>query len=209
MTLRSLMTHTPGFEDGGLGYLILADSSQVQPIAVTLEQHMPQRVRPPLELSSYSNYGAALAGLIVQDVSGLPFNEYIRQNILDPLDAPCDVPGACVTRDPRQCRDGVRTGKWGVCRQAVRVRGRLPPAGSGSFSGLDMTHFMTRRHLQGGRYGNAQILQPKTVELMHSAAFANDPRLPAMDLGFYQQRWNGQAVIGHEGDTEHFHSAMS
>ncbi len=29
-----------------------------------------------------------------------------------------------------------------------------------------------------------------------------------MDLGFYQQRWNGRAVIGHQGDTEHFHSAM-
>ncbi len=208
VTLRSLMTHTPGFEDGGLGYLILADSSQVQPIAVTLEQHMPQRVRPPLELSSYSNYGAALAGLIVQDVSGLPFNEYIRQNILDPLDMhhatfqePVlpEIRGDVVTAYVRE--NGVF-----VAKPFEYVAG-FRPAGSGSFSGLDMTHFMIA-HLQGGRYGNAQILQPKTVELMHSAAFANDPRLPAMDLGFYQQRWNGQAVIGHEGDTEHFHSAM-
>ncbi len=208
VTLRSLMTHTPGFEDGALGYLILDDSSRVLPIAVTLQKHMPERVRPPLELSSYSNYGAALAGLIVQDVSGLPFNDYIRRNILEPLDmqhatfqepVPPAIRGNVVTAYVRE--NGVY-----VAKPFEFIAG-FRPAGSGSFSGLDMTHFMIA-HLQNGRYGSAQILQPQTVELMHHSAFANDPRLPAMDLGFYQQRWNGQAVIGHEGDTEHFHSAM-
>ena len=84
--IRDLMTHTPGFEDGALGYLIVQDSSQVEPIATTLAKHMPARVRPPGELSSYSNYGAALAGLIVEQVSGVPFNDYIERNILEPLD---------------------------------------------------------------------------------------------------------------------------
>src|SRR5215472_7258216 len=46
VTLRSIMTHTPGFEDGGLGYLIISDSSLVKPIDVTLKEHMPTRVRP-------------------------------------------------------------------------------------------------------------------------------------------------------------------
>ena len=208
VTLRSLMTHTPGFEDGGLGYLITTDTIDVLPIATALQVHMPQRVRPPLELSSYSNYGAALAGLIVQNVSGLPFNEYIQRNILDPLDmhhatfqepVPPAIRGDVVTAYVRQ--NGVFVAK------PFEIIGGFRPAGSVSASALDMTHFMIA-HLQGGHYGNAQILQPKTVELMHTAAFANDARLPAMDLGFYQQRYNGQAVIGHEGDTEHFHSAM-
>ena len=79
-SVRSLMTHSSGFEDGGLGYLIANDSTQVLPIDVALEKHMPTRVRPPGALSSYSNYGAALAGLIVQDVSGVPFNDYIRRS---------------------------------------------------------------------------------------------------------------------------------
>ena len=63
VTVRSLMTHSSGFEDGALGYPITNDSNRVQPIDVTLKQHMPARVRPTDELSSYSNYGAALAGL--------------------------------------------------------------------------------------------------------------------------------------------------
>ncbi len=47
--------------------------------------HDPARVRPPGEYSSYSNYGATLAGYIVERVSGLPYDDYVEQNILTPL----------------------------------------------------------------------------------------------------------------------------
>ncbi len=208
VTLRSLMTHSPGFEDGALGYLIIEDSSRVLPIDETLRRHMPARVRPPLTLSSYSNYGAALAGLIVQQASGEPFNEYIQHHILDPLDMhhatfqeplPPALRGDAVTGYARENGDYVA--------KPFEFVGGFRPAGSMSASALDMTHFMIA-HLQDGRYGSAQILKPATAELMHRPAFANDPRLPPMDLGFYEQRMNGVRFIGHEGDTEHFHTAM-
>ncbi len=47
--------------------------------------HDPACVRPPGEYSSYSNYGATLAGYIVERVSGLPYDDYVGQNILTPL----------------------------------------------------------------------------------------------------------------------------
>lgn len=37
-------------------------------------------------MSSYSNFGATLAGLIVEEVSGVPYNDYIQKYIFDPLD---------------------------------------------------------------------------------------------------------------------------
>jgi CubicO group peptidase (beta-lactamase class C family) len=208
VTLKDLMTHSAGFEDGALGYLITEDSTRVLPIDVALRIHMPARVRPPGELASYSNYSAALAGLIVQQVSGIPYNDYIRRNILDPLDMryatmqeplPADLKTNGVTAYSRE--KGVFVAK------PFEYVGGFRPAGSGSMSAIAMTHFMIA-HLQNGQYGNARILQPKTAELMHSRAFANDPRLPGMDLGFYEQRMNGLHVIGHEGDTQYFHSAM-
>lgn len=208
VTVRSLLTHSSGFEDGALGYLIADDSSRVLPIATTLKQHMPARVRPPDVLSSYSNYGAALAGLIVQQVSGIPYNEYIRRNILQPLDMqyatfqeplPTELKPYGVTAYTRE--NGVYKAK------PFEYVGGFRPAGSGSMSAIAMTHFMMA-HLQNGQYGNARILQPQTAQLMHSRAFANDPRLPGMALGFYEQRMNGLHVIGHEGDTQYFHTAM-
>jgi CubicO group peptidase (beta-lactamase class C family) len=54
-------------------------------MSASLAAHIPRRVRPPATYSSYSNYGAALAGLIVANVSGMSFEEYVEKNIFDPL----------------------------------------------------------------------------------------------------------------------------
>lgn len=208
VTVRTLLTHSSGFEDGALGYLIANDSTRVEPIDVTLEKHMPARVRPPGELSSYSNYGAALAGLIVEDVSGVPFNDYIRRFILDPLDMhhatfqeplPPQLAGDAVTGSVYE--NGVYAPK------PFEYVGGFRPAGSGSFSAIDMTHFMIA-HMQNGEYHGAHILDSATTALMHARAFSNDPRLPSMALGFYELRTSKPRVIGHEGDTQHFHTAL-
>lgn len=208
VTVRSLLTHSSGFEDGALGYLIANDSTRVLPIDATLEKHMPARVRAPGELSSYSNYGAALAGLIVEDVSGVPFNDYIKRNILDPLDMhhatfreplPPELVADAVTGSVNE--NGVYAAK------PFEYVGGFRPAGSGSFSAIDMTHFMIA-HLRNGEYHGAHILDSATAALMHARAFSNDPRLPSMALGFYELRTSNPRVIGHEGDTQHQHTAM-
>ena len=50
-----------------------------------VRQYMPARVFPPGEVMAYSNYGTALAGYIVEQVSGMPFPEYVEKNIYQPL----------------------------------------------------------------------------------------------------------------------------
>jgi CubicO group peptidase (beta-lactamase class C family) len=41
---------------------------------------------PPGQVPAYSNYGASLAGYIVQRASGQPFERYVEEHILLPLD---------------------------------------------------------------------------------------------------------------------------
>jgi len=90
VTLRNLMTHTPGFEDGGVGYLFKESAAELVPLDQFLRQHMPARARPPTTdfssgaNASYSNYGAALAGRIVEIVSGESFDDYIEKHIFAP-----------------------------------------------------------------------------------------------------------------------------
>jgi CubicO group peptidase (beta-lactamase class C family) len=206
--IRDLMTHSAGWEDGALGYLIIEDSAGVEPIATTMQKHQPDRVRPPGALASYSNYGAALAGLIVEQVSGEPFNDYIRKHILEPLDmkyATFEEPVPLALRPYSTVgyadEDGIYVAK------PFEFVGGFRPAGSGSMSALSMTHFMFA-HLRDGEYNGVRILKPETAQLMHSRAFSNDPRLPSMALGFYEQEFNGVRVIGHGGDTQHFHTEM-
>ena len=79
ITLRNLMTHTPGFEDTARN-LISTDGKPVN-LEHYLKSHLPERIFPPGEVVAYSNYGCGLAGYIVQRVSGQDFDDYIEQHI--------------------------------------------------------------------------------------------------------------------------------
>ncbi|HMB60562.1 MAG TPA: serine hydrolase domain-containing protein, partial [Xanthomonadales bacterium] len=85
VTLRHILTHTAGFEDGSLGYLIKDDPAESVSLEVAMQRYQPKRVNPPGAQTAYSNYATALAGLMVSTISGLPFNDYVQQNIFDPL----------------------------------------------------------------------------------------------------------------------------
>jgi CubicO group peptidase (beta-lactamase class C family) len=77
ITMASLMTHTAGFEEQ-LGALLSAPVD-VLPLRDFLMKEMPRRIYPPGQYSAYSNYGTALAGYVVQPVSGEPFEQYLAR----------------------------------------------------------------------------------------------------------------------------------
>ena len=78
VTLRHVLTHTAGFEDGALGYLIIDDPAKAVPLREAMEKYQPERVNPPGKQTAYSNYATALAGLIVQNVVD---NEFERPGL--------------------------------------------------------------------------------------------------------------------------------
>jgi CubicO group peptidase (beta-lactamase class C family) len=83
ITLKNLLTHTPGFEEQIKD--LFSVGSESPNLGAYLKTHIPKRIYPPGTVPAYSNYGAALAGYIVERVSGHPFNEYIEENIFKPL----------------------------------------------------------------------------------------------------------------------------
>ena len=80
ITIWNLMTHTSGFEEKGI-HLYAPSAEKLLPLVETLEKNQPARVRPPGEIVAYSNYGTALAGRIVTNVSGKNYKEYLREHI--------------------------------------------------------------------------------------------------------------------------------
>src|SRR5436190_1378916 len=83
ITLKNIMTHTPGFEEQ------IKDLFTNKPgspnLGEYLKTHIPGRIYPPGTVPAYSNYATALAGYIVQRVSGRPFEDYVEENIIKPL----------------------------------------------------------------------------------------------------------------------------
>src|SRR5438067_1843803 len=203
ITLRHIMTHTPGFEEDGRD-LITDDSTKMIPLGRWLATHIPGRVRPPGTFSSYSNYATAVAGYIVQRVSGEHYDDYIEKHILTPLGMT-----QTSTRQPLPARlkSDMSTGYvWagGIYQPQKFEIINAPPAGSIASSATDMSKFMIA-HLEDGK----GILAESTAKKMHARAFGHDPRLPGFALGFYEQSSHGLRIIGHGGDTRWFHTDLA
>ena len=204
ITMRNLMTHSPGFSDAAKD-LIVRDPKTLRSLEALLKSAVPPRIFPPGTTPAYSNFGAALAGYIVERVSGEPFTDYIAHHILTPLGM---THSTFVQPLPKGWSANMSKGY----RVATSPPGAYEivgpsPAGSLATSGSDMARFMAA-HLQDGEYQGQRILAAKTAETMHSLQFAPVPSLPGMAFGFYQEPGNGHRVIGHAGDSALFHSDM-
>ncbi|HEV2615533.1 MAG TPA: serine hydrolase domain-containing protein [Candidatus Acidoferrales bacterium] len=204
ITMRDLMTHTPGLEET-IRDLITADQKNIPSLRDYLVNHAPKEIFPPGTTGAYSNYGATLAGYIVQRVSGEPFDDYIDHHIFGPLGMTHATFRQPLPKDLQpMMSEGYERASGGAKKFEIVTPS---PAGSVAISAMDITHFMTA-HLHDGTYNGAQILKPETVKLMHSRQYAPDPRVHAMCLGFYEETRNGHRIIGHGGDTEYFHSDL-
>ncbi len=207
LTMENLMTHTPGLEDGAAGYLFADEESDLRPLAEVLETYTPTQVARPGAYSSYSNWSTALAGLIVANISGQSFESYVDEHIFQPLGmtyATFDEPL------PDRLAPHMSTGyveELGTLEPfGFEYIKNFGPAGALSASGADMAPFMIA-HLNGGRYGDVQLLEPETVALMHSNLYGH-PSLENWAHGFYEYNRNGNRFVTHGGDTIAFHSQL-
>lgn len=199
ITLRHLMTHRAGFEER-IGELIVIDPEKAATNEAWLKAHVPARVFPPGKIAAYSNYGTALAGYIVERVSGTPFAEYVEAKILAPMDMTRStfhqpVPAA-LAADVAAAYDRRSAGKEGF-EWIVSS-----PAGALSATPDDMGRFV--RALLDGRVP----LEPGRLQEMWRYEARVHPALTPMALGFYRADRNGRRILAHGGDTRFFHSDL-
>ncbi|MBI1213913.1 MAG: serine hydrolase [Alphaproteobacteria bacterium] len=204
ITLRNLMTHRPGWEDvyKELG----AKDAKTINLEAYLKEHVPAQIFAPGAVPAYSNYGAALAGYIVQRVSGEAFDQYVEDHILKPLGMTHStlrqpLPDALKS----DMSNGYTLGSADKASAFENVNAY--PAGSMSATASDMARFMIAQ-LNDGELDGARILKTETAQEMHNTRLEVDSHLPAMALGFYEETRNGHRIIGHGGDTVVFHSDL-
>ena len=205
VTLRNVMTHTAGFEEQ-IRALITADGESITPLGEALKHWVPERIHAAGSTPAYSNYATALAGYIVERVSGESFDDYIDGHIFQPLGMNHSsfrqpLPPALLAKMSK----GYATASDGEPKDYEFIS--LAPAGSLASTGADMARFMIA-HLQGGAYDGARILGADTARMMHTTGQASVGPLNRMMLGFYETSVNGHRAIAHGGDTQWFHSDL-
>jgi CubicO group peptidase (beta-lactamase class C family) len=203
VTLAQLLTHTAGFEDPP--YATFTDPHEVQPLGEHLAEKMPLRTHEPGKEFIYSNYGYALAGLIAEEVSGTPFDQYVEEKIFRPLGMthshyllalplPENLATGCFYQD------GVQV------PQAVDYDDDYP-GGSIVSTAEDMSHFMLA-HLQDGCYQGGCVLQASTVGKMQQRRAKTPYEGQNVALGFVEGLQDGQRLLGHSGAIRGFGSIL-
>lgn len=206
ITMRNLLSHTAGFEDSGYAVHRL-QPEQLISLEHYVKTRLPARVYPPGKIIAYSNYGASLAGYIVERIAGMPFFDYVPKYILSPLGMmhssfrqplPADL--------ALNMSNGYNYYKGQYLKAGFEYEVFYPASGLISTAD-DMAKFMLA-HLGNGVFGSSRILQEQTAQQMHSQLFTGDPRLPGMTYGFMENNLNGHRLLFHGGDTTFFASGL-
>lgn len=90
VTIHHLLSHTSGIED----YAVVRDYYEVEKgfclgatVDGMIKEAIPKELNfPPGSQFSYSNIGYTLLGEIIQNRTGEPYDRYLKENILEPLE---------------------------------------------------------------------------------------------------------------------------
>ena len=202
ITMRHLMSHNAGFEDLVID-LGRRSASDLLPLGEYLGDNLPERVRPPGVMSSYSNHSTAIAAHVVEAISGLDWSSYIEQRILAPLEmqrTSARHPMADHHRAELATAYRWRNGAW---EPHQFLHWMIYPAGMMSTTGGDMARFMLSQLAEG-----TPLLEPQTHAVMLEPVFRPFPDANAWLHGYYERSLNGVRNYGHGGDLNGYHSEL-
>jgi len=197
ITVRHLLTHTAGFDERNLTTSV-RNVNELISLSEHLKNRMPPQIRNAGEVFDYSNYGFALLGLIVEEVSGIPFSEYVADNITKPL----SMNNSGFTYDDKAQKHMV-TSYLQENRSFQGYEDYFPlnyPAGGFHSTAADMGEYI-KMYLNKGKIDSTEIIQTTTVDKMWNEIYKNLPESPnGWGLGFKYNDWNGKKILGHGGD---------
>jgi CubicO group peptidase (beta-lactamase class C family) len=211
-TVRHLLTHT-----AGIGEVVRASdllkpdwgdsvvpAARVPSLAEFYRGALPVDVEPGTTFT-YTNHGFATLAQIVEDVSGQPFEAYLRSNVFEPLGMAETGLRPDVVDADRRAR-GYAAGPRGP--RPVVDREWVTIGASSIWSTIrDMARYAAAL-MGGGANDQGRILEPETLAAMFAPQFQPDPRVPGMGLGFDRNPAGGRPVVGHGGILPGFNSQL-
>lgn len=84
ITMMNLMNHNAGWQET-TRTIWKTDEDEILSLGEELQAIEPAQIHRPGEVTAYSNYGAAVAGYVIECVTGQDYCEYVHENIFEPL----------------------------------------------------------------------------------------------------------------------------
>jgi CubicO group peptidase (beta-lactamase class C family) len=203
VTAWHLLTHSAAFDEVRPG-----TQAERESLLLPLDRFLRGklvRLGAPGEVTSYSTYGMTVAGMLVEDVSGLAFEEYLRRNLWMPLDM--DHTSIRIPVADRRLAATLYDVDSGKVVRAPWEWYHTTPASSINSTALDMARFMATM-LNGGTLPTSfgpglgrTVLSPRMTREMLAQQLTMHPQLPGFGLGWQLSDANGERVVEHGGDV--------
>jgi len=208
LTVRHLLNQTSGISG--------ATGNEKFPSQASLDWTPEQRVRelsdnalthPVGTTYQYSNVNFTMLALIVETVSGQPFESYVQEHIFNPLEMRQSFMYQAAAIPPDSAAGYQQWFGFPVASNRP-----LPRSGNGGggliASAEDMTHFLIAQ-LNEGHYGNVTVLSPEGIAEMHTPAIRDGDTETFYAMGWEVETVDGLTTITHNGDHGNFHADMS
>ncbi|MDO5082156.1 MAG: serine hydrolase domain-containing protein [Arachnia propionica] len=198
ITLRHLLTHTAGFEES---LVHLSPALKDASVAEYVHHNPPVSVYRPGTTPGYSNYGITLAGYLVEQASGQPFHEYVKEHVLSPAGmttASYDQPLPEETLALAYENDGQPA--------PFQFLSGVAPAGTLAGSGKDAAAFMLAQLNRSPQLLTKDGWEQMWAPALTEGTLGNLAHSPRMGLGYFTGAHNGHRTVSHGGDTSHYHS---
>ena len=204
VTVANLLTHTDALDE--LPGRQVPSRDKVLPLEQFLRNRLV-RIGPAGVVTRYGTYGVALAGVLIQDVSGLRYDQYVDRNIFAPLGM------AHTSIEPPLRSDALIATPYSIDDGKVEKTApewyHTTPTSSLVSTADDMARFMALHLLTPLSQGTDRVLPRNWVREMARQHATIHPAIPGWGYGWQLGDANGQRVIEHGGDIGGFASLMT
>lgn len=208
ITIRQLLNQTSGLPVSigreQLANTDLSDSAIENNVRALAEIEL---IAPPGERYEYSNANYVTLGMIIQAVTGQPYEIYIREKIFKPL----EMQNSFTSKTEAQ-QHGLAIGyqKWfGIPIASPNLpfsRSSLP-AGQLILSAEDFGHYLIAQ-LNDGNFQNVSVLSPEGISELHNPAVLMSDSTDYYAMGWEVQHFQDVEVIRHNGEVPGYTADM-
>ena len=210
LTVKSIMSHSSGLpRESNHPYWSWPDFPFPTKESVVDELKNQKMLYPPSKYYQYSNLGLSLLGFIVEEVSGLSFDDYVNKNILQPLNLSNTKTYMSIEDYGNILSLGYSSLNRNVERDKVNFFNADGIAAAAGFTSnvLDLAKF-ARWQLNLLSSSEKNILLPETLKDMHKVHWDDDLSSVTRGLGFGVYNLDGGTWVGHGGSCPGYRSQL-
>ena len=214
VTFRHLLAHTSGLE-GDFGAVPLWSNAS----PTTLDEYVRKSLKvahPPMTKVEYSNAAFTFIGYLVEKFSGVPFRQYVQENVFKPLEMTSTAFDPTPDLDERLSVPYVVNKDTGKQEPTVRIRAAVYPAGI-VYGTIENQANWLIANLNGGVFKGKRIISEETLNQMMTRQY--DQFKPGIEgtwgnetsgfgLTWWAQVRDGERYFAHSGSLSGYTSFL-